>query len=238
MTPACCKGYPLAPHHKARRLRGQVRFGSKSPLRSAVCSFHLGSVFKVRPGSSALPLTSYVLDPVSSPPRISCGIPPARQKGGQFSVLGRCFLPRHPCRCLLSCGVRKPGQEIIGGTNKKAAYNCNPGSNLAKYPSHREHLVRRNRMCKRPQFLLLATATAPVYQTVDGRFKSLAESVGIEPTHRLPDDGLASRCLNHSANFPWRKAEESNPIPVRRTRFSRPVAGPSPLHHLPKLGAA
>ena len=31
----------------------------------------------------------------------------------------------------------------------------------------------------------------------------------------------------------WRKTEESNPIPVKRTWFSRPVAGPSPLHHLP-----
>jgi hypothetical protein len=31
----------------------------------------------------------------------------------------------------------------------------------------------------------------------------------------------------------WRKAEESNPIPVKRTWFSRPVAGPSPLHYFP-----
>ncbi len=31
----------------------------------------------------------------------------------------------------------------------------------------------------------------------------------------------------------WRKTEESNPIPVKRTWFSRPVAGPTPLHHLP-----
>ncbi len=30
----------------------------------------------------------------------------------------------------------------------------------------------------------------------------LAESVGIEPTHRSPDDRLATCCLNHSANFP------------------------------------
>ena len=34
----------------------------------------------------------------------------------------------------------------------------------------------------------------------------------------------------------WRKVEESNPIPVRRTRFSRPVAGPTPLHNFPKTG--
>ena len=33
----------------------------------------------------------------------------------------------------------------------------------------------------------------------------------------------------------WRKTEESNPIPVKRTWFSRPVAAPTPLHHLPKL---
>jgi hypothetical protein len=31
----------------------------------------------------------------------------------------------------------------------------------------------------------------------------------------------------------WRKTEESNPIPVKRTWFSRPVGGPSHLHHLP-----
>jgi hypothetical protein len=32
----------------------------------------------------------------------------------------------------------------------------------------------------------------------------------------------------------WRKTEESNPIQFLRTWFSRPVAGPTPLHHLPK----
>ena len=31
----------------------------------------------------------------------------------------------------------------------------------------------------------------------------------------------------------WRKTEESNPTPVKRTWFSRPVAAPTPLHHLP-----
>ena len=31
----------------------------------------------------------------------------------------------------------------------------------------------------------------------------------------------------------WRKAEESNPIPVKRTQFSRLVAGPSQLHYFP-----
>ena len=34
----------------------------------------------------------------------------------------------------------------------------------------------------------------------------------------------------------WRKTEESNPIRVNGTWFSRPVAGPTPLHHLPVLG--
>lgn len=33
----------------------------------------------------------------------------------------------------------------------------------------------------------------------------------------------------------WRKAEESNPTHVSRTEFSRLVAGPSPLHHLPDI---
>ena len=31
----------------------------------------------------------------------------------------------------------------------------------------------------------------------------------------------------------WRKTEESNPIRFLGTWFSRPVAGPTPLHHLP-----
>lgn len=31
----------------------------------------------------------------------------------------------------------------------------------------------------------------------------------------------------------WRWAEESNPIPFLRTGFSRPVAGPTPLHYPP-----
>ena len=30
----------------------------------------------------------------------------------------------------------------------------------------------------------------------------LAESIGIEPIHRLPSDGLANRCLSRSANSP------------------------------------
>ena len=33
----------------------------------------------------------------------------------------------------------------------------------------------------------------------------------------------------------WRTTEESNPIPVKRTQFSRLVAGPFPLHYCPKL---
>lgn len=32
----------------------------------------------------------------------------------------------------------------------------------------------------------------------------------------------------------WRVAEESNPIPFPRTWFSRPVAGPTPLHYYPR----
>ena len=37
----------------------------------------------------------------------------------------------------------------------------------------------------------------------------------------------------HQRDIVWRKAEESNPIPSLRTWFSRPVAGPSPLHYFP-----
>ena len=41
----------------------------------------------------------------------------------------------------------------------------------------------------------------------------VAEGAGLEPAHRFPDDGLASRCLNLSANLPWlwRSLKESNP---------------------------
>jgi len=57
--------------------------------------------------------------------------------------------------------------EVVESTDvKKAACNCDPGSNLAKYPSHRGHLVRRNRMCKRPSYLLLATATTSLYHKI------------------------------------------------------------------------
>jgi hypothetical protein len=46
---------------------------------------------------------------------------------------------------------------------------------------------------------------------------------------------LAGRRIRpDSAKSPWWKAEESNPTRLFiRTWFSRPVAGPSPLHHLP-----
>jgi hypothetical protein len=30
----------------------------------------------------------------------------------------------------------------------------------------------------------------------------MADSIGFEPMHRLLDDGLAIRCINHSANYP------------------------------------
>jgi len=30
----------------------------------------------------------------------------------------------------------------------------------------------------------------------------LADSIGFEPMHRFLDDGLAIRCINHSANYP------------------------------------
>ena len=48
------------------------------------------------------------------------------------------------------------------------------------------------------------------------------------------DDRLAICCITILPNLHvWRKAEESNPIPFLRTWFSRPVAGPSPLHYFP-----
>lgn len=30
----------------------------------------------------------------------------------------------------------------------------------------------------------------------------MADSIGFEPMHRLPDEGLAIPCNNHSANYP------------------------------------
>ena len=90
----------------------------------------------------------------------------------------------------------------------------------------------------------------------------LADGVGLEPTHRFPDDRLATCCLATRPTFhgiptgnrtpdnglgnrcvtttPSRnKLAESGgvePHPrLSRTVFSRHVAGPSPLHHSPKL---
>lgn len=31
---------------------------------------------------------------------------------------------------------------------------------------------------------------------------NMAEDIGFEPMHRLPNDALAGRCFNHSANLP------------------------------------
>ena len=63
----------------------------------------------------------------------------------------------------------------------------------------------------------------------------LAESIRFELMHLFLNDSLANCWFNHSPNSPlhWRKAEESNSIRFLRTWFSRPVAGPSPLHYLP-----
>ena len=63
---------------------------------------------------------------------------------------------------------------------------------------------------------------------------NLVERVGIEPTclgRPLGYSQLERHCSIHSIF--WRRAEESNPIPFLRTWFSRPVAGPTPLHYFP-----
>ncbi len=45
-------------------------------------------------------------------------------------------------------------------------------------------------------------------------------------------EGICPKCPNFFHGL-WRVAEESNPIPFPRTWFSRPVAGPTPLHYHP-----
>ena len=40
------------------------------------------------------------------------------------------------------------------------------------------------------------------WQRVVSTQHNLADSIGFEPMHRLLDDGLAIRCINHSANYP------------------------------------
>jgi hypothetical protein len=60
---------------------------------------------------------------------------------------------------------------------------------------------------------------------------------GISYFQRHMDATSLPCCSSRVQTRCWREAEESNPIPVRRTRFSRPVAGPTPLHHLPNTGA-
>ena len=62
----------------------------------------------------------------------------------------------------------------------------------------------------------------------------MVQPVGIEPTS-IPLQGTAIT-ISAKVACCWRKAEESNPIPVKRTWFSRPVAGPSPLHYFPLSG--
>ena len=63
----------------------------------------------------------------------------------------------------------------------------------------------------------------------------MVQPVGIEPTS-MPLQGTAIT-ISAKVACCWRKAEESNPIPFPRTWFSRPVAGPSPLHYFPLSGA-
>ena len=51
----------------------------------------------------------------------------------------------------------------------------------------------------------------------------LAEDAGLEPVHRLPDDALAGRWINHSPNLPqWRKRRDSNSEDFYIQRFSGP----------------
>lgn len=106
MTPCLGSRDPIAAPPQSALLLGQVRFGGNNTPLSAVCTFHLGGAFKVHPGASALPLTSYVLDPVSLLARISSSNPPARI-GGQLSICwdGVSFRAAH-AGPVISLGVR------------------------------------------------------------------------------------------------------------------------------------
>ena len=66
-------------------------FKNKNTFFSALCSFHPSGALSVHLASSCLPLTSYVLDSVSLPPRITCGIPAARLIQGQLRFVGTVF---------------------------------------------------------------------------------------------------------------------------------------------------
>ena len=48
-----------------------------------------------------------------------------------------------------------------------------------------------------------------------------------------PHPVLQTGALPTELSWPWRKAEESNPIPFLRTQFSRLVGAPTHLHHFP-----
>ncbi len=74
--------------------------------------------------------------------------------------------------------------------------------------------------------------TITVSRTAPARLSSprlLADHVGVEPT----SEGLEASLCPREWPIVWRKAEESNPTRLLRTQFSRLVAGPFPLHHLP-----
>jgi hypothetical protein len=58
-------------------------------------------------------------------------------------------------------------------------------------------------------------------------------NIGIPQETRTLTNGFGDRGAAITLERIWRKTEESNPIPVKRTWFSRPVGGPSHLHHLP-----
>lgn len=57
-------------------------------------------------------------------------------------------------------------------------------------------------MSKRLISLLPTTTTVWIIHILKRCARNLADGVGIEPTHRFPDDSLASCCLNLSANHP------------------------------------
>ena len=64
----------------------------------------------------------------------------------------------------------------------------------------------------------------------------MAGRKGVEPWPILTNRLLSKQMLRPlSRTSQWRVAEESNPIPVKRTWFSRPVAGPTPLHYFPRF---
>ena len=130
-----------------------------------------------------------------------------------------CFLPRHPCRC--SAIVRSTegsGWPLTSTARALTVVALETKKAVRTDPEWKgQHLTGR---CRQPLtgpesdltalLCWLSTSNGSDYTHPKTACKCMADGVGLEPTHRFPDDGLASRCLNLSANHPWHSVTESN----------------------------